>query len=174
MTQDAPHRAETADVTPTGAGDLGPFLAGRWRVERSLREGDEEGTFIGTAEFVVRAPTTQDGRVVERMDWTEHGRLRLGRYDGVAQRRLELVRGEGSAGLASGATRWDGWEVRFDDGRPFHALDLSGGVCAAVHPCGEDVYEGDYRVLGEDAFDVRWRVRGPHKDQWIVSRYRRM
>jgi hypothetical protein len=67
----------------------------------------------------------------------------------------------------------DGWQVRFSDGRPFHALDLRDGACAVAHPCGEDRYEGEYRVSGPDELEVRWRVRGPSKDGRIASRYRR-
>jgi hypothetical protein len=65
------------------------------------------------------------------------------------------------------------WAVRFADGRPFHRLDLSGGRCAVAHPCGPDVYEGEYALLGPDAFDVAWTIRGPGKRQRIASRYRR-
>ena len=132
--------------------DLVRFLAGRWTVERTLRWGDETGDFTGTAEF------RPDG---DGLVWDEEGRLRWQRYDGRARRRLLVV----PAG--------DGWEVRFDDGRPFHPLDLRTGAASAVHPCGEDRYEGDYRVVGDDELHVRWRVVGPAKDQDIRSRYRR-
>ena len=66
-----------------------------------------------------------------------------------------------------------GWLVRFADGRPFHPLDLREGGCAVAHPCGEDRYEGEYRVAGPDELEVRWRLRGPAKDGRIASRYRR-
>jgi hypothetical protein len=132
--------------------DLVGFLAGRWTVERTLRWGDEEGAFAGVAEF------RPDG---EGLVWDEEGRLRWQRYDGQARRRLLVV----PAG--------EGWEVRFDDGRLFHPLDLRSGEDDAVHPCGEDRYEGEYRVLGDDELLVRWRVVGPAKDQEILSRYRR-
>ena len=51
--------------------------------------------------------------------------------------------------------------------------DLSERRFEAFHPCGEDRYEGTYRVVGEDELLVRWLVRGPRKDQEIISRYRR-
>jgi hypothetical protein len=98
----------------------------------------------------------------DRLSWDERGRMRWRGNDLEARRVLELVREAG------------GWEVRFDDGRPFHPLDLSTGSFAAVHPCGEDHYEGEYRVLGDDLFEVEWRVRGPRKDQRIHTRYRRL
>lgn len=132
--------------------DLATFLPGRWSVERTLRHGAQEGSFEGVADF------SRDG---DGLVWEEHGRLRWQRYDGPAHRRLLVVRGD------------VGWEVRFDDGRLFHPLDLADGAASAVHPCGADRYEGDYRVVGADELLVRWRVRGPAKDQEIVSRYRR-
>jgi hypothetical protein len=138
--------------------DLGDYLIGRWDIERALSEGGEEGAFTGVAEF---SPAGRaDGLM--RLVWDEHGRMRWRGNDLEARRRLELVR------------EADGWSVYFDDGRPFHPLDLSTGSCAAVHPCGEDHYEGEYRVLDEDLFEVVWRVRGPRKDQLIHTRYRRL
>ncbi len=133
--------------------DLADYLAGRWKVERTLSAGAERGSFTGVAEFV------RDGA---GLVWEEHGRLRWQRYEGPARRRLTLER-DGD----------EGWEVRFADGRLFHALDLAGGASRAFHPCGEDRYEGEYRILDQGAFEVRWRVRGPRKDQEIVSTYRR-
>jgi hypothetical protein len=152
--------------------DLVAFLTGGWTVERTVRDGDEQGAFSGRASFRAGADIDADaGAGVDdgagsaagdsALVWDETGELRLGRYVGPARRRLLLV----GAG--------DAWEVRFDDGRPFHPLDLRGGRCAAAHDCGEDRYEGEYRVLGRAAFETRWRVRGPTIDQEIVSRYRR-
>jgi hypothetical protein len=129
------------------------YLPGRWAVARSLHDASlGDGRFTGTATF---APAD------EGLVWEESGRLALGAYDGPARRRLRLRREP------------QGWMVRFDDGRPFHPLVLRAGGCAVTHPCGEDAYEGAYVVLGPDAFDVTWRIRGPAKDQRIESRYRR-
>jgi len=130
------------------------FLPGRWGVERTLRDARlGAGTFAGTATF----ERDEDGG----LDWLETGRLRLGGYEGPARRRLRVAREEGA------------WMVRFDDGRPFHPLELRATACEVTHPCGADTYAGQYVVLGPDAFDVTWRVRGPAKDQRIASRYRR-
>ena len=129
------------------------FLPGRWTVERTL-----EDAALGAGAFAGEAVFTPDG---DGLLWRERGRLRLGAYDGPAERTLRIVP-DGEA-----------WLVRFADGRPFHPLDLRGGTWAVVHPCGEDRYEGDYRVAGPDELEVRWRVRGPAKDARIASRYRR-
>jgi hypothetical protein len=137
--------------------DLAAFLRGEWDVERTV--GDERagrtGRFDGVAEF---APAPGRGNEVA---WRESGRLRLDGYDGPAHRELALV----PAG--------DAWEVRFADGRPFHALDLTTGRCAVAHDCGADRYDGELRVAGPDELVVRWDVTGPGKAQRIESRYRR-
>jgi len=123
------------------------YLTGRWTVQRRLTDLDTgtEGEFEGVAEF---AP---DGT------WTETGRLRFGGYDGEARRVLRVVDAA----------------VEFEDGRPFHPLDLSVGACAVEHLCGEDRYAGEYAVLGPDELRVDWFVTGPRKRQVIESVYRR-
>jgi hypothetical protein len=131
--------------------DLPGYLLGTWTVARTLHDAElGDGRFDGEARF------TRDG---DGVAWRESGRMRLGRYDGPAARELRIVR----AG--------SGWEVRFADGRPFHALDLDGGSCALEHPCGEDRYTGEFTVRGPDAFDVRWEVSGPRKAQALTGRY---
>jgi hypothetical protein len=123
------------------------LLVGRWTVRRRLTDLERgvEGGFEGIAEFGA------DGT------WTETGRLRFGAYDGEARRVLRIVDGA----------------VEFEDGRPFHTLDLSGGACAVEHLCGDDRYAGEYSVLGPDELRVVWFVTGPRKRQQIESVYRR-
>jgi hypothetical protein len=131
--------------------DPATYLTGRWRVERSLHDASlGDGRFEGTATF---APTA------EGLRWSERGRLRLGRYDGPASRELRIVAGA------------DGWEVRFADGRPFHRLDLEPGAPPVEHLCGDDCYTGRLSVEGDDEFVLRWRVRGPAKEQRLAGRY---
>jgi hypothetical protein len=143
---------ETANTLPVA--DPVAFLAGTWQVDRDLHEahGDRSGRFVGTAEFV-----PEDGG----LRWTEPGDTRLGDYSGSASRVL-LVR-----------PTTDGWDVRFDDQRFFHPLDLTDGRSRVDHPCGEDHYRGEIRVEAEDRVVIAWRVHGPRKDQTIVSRYTR-
>ncbi len=130
------------------------FLAGTWQVDRDLHEAfdDRSGRFVGTAEFVAEAGGLR---------WIETGDAQLGDYAGSASRVL-LIRPSDA-----------GWEVRFDDQRFFHPLDLADGRSQVDHPCGEDHYRGEIRVESEDRVVIAWRVRGPRKDQTIVSRYTR-
>ena len=60
-------------------------------------------------------------------------------------------------------------EVCFEDGAPFHRLNLEKGVAHVWHDCAPDRYEGRYRVLDPDCWIVSWRVSGPRKRQLITS-----
>lgn len=64
--------------------------------------------------------------------------------------------------------------MRFDDGRPFHPLDLRAGRADVEHLCGSDTYRGTYVVAGAEAFSTRWRVTGPGRDDAIVTAYRKL
>jgi hypothetical protein len=137
--------------------DLAAFLRGEWDVERTVADerAGSSGGFEGVARFVARPGGG--------LAWHESGRLRLDGHEGPARRELAVVPADGGA-----------WEVRFADGRPFHALDLRRGACPVAHDCAPDRYEGEVRVLGEAAFAVTWDVRGPGKAQRIESRYTRL
>ncbi|MDQ8043671.1 MAG: DUF6314 family protein [Solirubrobacteraceae bacterium] len=140
--------AEPFRVDPA---DLPAWLAGTWSVDRDINDG--QGAFTGTATF-----EPQPGGTVR---WAEEGSLQLGDFTGPATRVLFLHPA-------------DPWEVRFDDGRLFHPLDLSGGGFAAEHPCGPDLYRGTYDPRSDDELLVHWHVTGPGREDDIVSRYRRV
>ena len=132
--------------------DLPAWLTGAWTARRIINGG--AGTFTGTAVF------SDDG--AGALVWHEVGRLALPSHAGEATRTYLIV--------ADGA---GAWEVRFDDGRPFHPLDLSDGRWEARHHCGEDLYRGVYEVTAPDRFAVTWRVTGPRKDDVIACAYAR-
>ena len=131
--------------------DLVEYLGGAWSVRRVVNHGVMR--FDGVARF---APIARG-----ELTWSEIGQLRTDTHEGPASRAYLITR----AGRA--------WEVRFEDGRPFHPLDLRDGRCDAEHLCGADVYRGVYEVLEPDRFAVRWRVTGPGRDDVIASEYRR-
>ena len=140
-------------TTIAGLEDLPSWLSGTWEVQRTINDG--QGRFTGTATF------TSDGDGGAR--WRETGRLALDGYAGAVYRNLDLVAAERGA-----------WEVRFDDGRPFHRLDLRSGRHEAEHRCGPDLYRGDYAVLDDGRMTVCWRVTGPGRADVIASEYRRL
>jgi hypothetical protein len=134
------------------------FLPGVWRIDRQVHDARsrEDGRYTGTATFLLEGAG---------LSWVERGVLRLGGFEGSATRTMSVV--PARAGSAAP------WEVRFDDGRPFHPLDLRAGSCPVDHPCGEDHYAGWVRVEHEGLMVVSWRVTGPRKDHTILTRYTR-
>lgn len=132
------------------ATDLREWLPGDWAVERTFNEHDR---FEGTATF---SPLAEGG-----LRWREHGEVALGDHRGPASRELTLEPA-GAAGT---------WQVLFDDGRPFHPLDLSDGRCSVRHDCGDDVYLGEYAVSGPGTLTVTWEVSGPGRQDTIRSVY---
>ncbi|NLU69320.1 DUF6314 family protein [Streptomyces sp. HNM0574] len=133
------------------------YLAGRWSVRRRLRDDASGGAghFTGTAVF--RQPA--DGRWLHEED----GVLEWNGVRNDARRTLRLD------ALPDGTA-----EVSFADGRPFHRLDLRTGTWHAHHPCGRDHYEGTFTVVSPAEWHLRWRVRGPAKDQLLSTVYRRV
>jgi hypothetical protein len=130
--------------------DLLAWLDGSWAIDRTINGG--AGAFTGVATF------TRAGE--GRTRWDERGHLTFGAYSGPATRTLWIVRAA------------DGYDVTFEDGRPFHPLTL-GADDDAIHHCGADVYRGTYAIEAPDALRVVWRVTGPRKDDTIASAYTR-
>jgi hypothetical protein len=124
------------------------WLTGDWSVARDIN--DCQGAFHGRASFTPQPDGT--------LRWHETGDLTLDGAELPAYRTLTIDAGG---------------RVRFDDGRPFHDLTLVDGACDAFHPCGPDEYTGRYEVVDDTMFVVTWRVRGPGREDTIISRYTR-
>jgi hypothetical protein len=62
----------------------------------------------------------------------------------------------------------DGWQVAFEDGRPFHPWAIGEAV---DHPCGRDHYRGLIETEGDPVarWRVEWRARGPEKDYVLTT-----
>ncbi|MDF3299786.1 DUF6314 family protein [Streptomyces tropicalis] len=135
--------------------DVLGWLAGAWRVERTVRDRADgsEGRFSGTAVFT----PLDGGGLLHRESGTFvwHGAAR------PAGRTLRFLPG-GTPGTA---------DVRFADGRPFHDLDLRTGHHVADHPCAADLYRGTFTVLDGDRWRSVWRVGGPAKDLLLTTEY---
>lgn len=133
------------------------YLAGKWRVERSVRDlaSGEEGEFSGTTVF----GRLEGGGLLHE----ESGTFRWRGVGRPAERMLRFLPGA-TPGTA---------QVRFADGRPFHDLDLTSGRHIADHPCSADLYRGEFTVGDEDHWRTVWRVRGPAKDLVLSTAYAR-
>lgn len=137
---------------PRPVPDLAGFLAGPWRIERriaDLRSG-VGGRLTGEALFV---PASGGLR------YDEQGTSVFGTYRGAAGRNHRFAFDH--PGTA---------EVRFDDDRPFHRLDLSSGRAAVVY----DRYLGRYRIADRDRWALTWLVHGPREQLLIGTRYLRI
>lgn len=134
---------------------------GVWRMERQIddRFGAQLGHFAGTAELRAPAEAEKDGQGT--WNWVENGYLTLAEEAPVFATRSYLWRPMPPR-----------IEVFFEDGRPFHAFAPSGQVTAA-HWCDPDDYRVEYDFSGWPEWHATWRVRGPHKDYEMISRYRR-
>lgn len=133
--------------------DLQSFLLGEWRLSRQLadRAAGTTGQLDGTVSF-----TLDDGGLLH----LESGVLRWAGQDHVpATRQLSWY---------PASSPWAA-DICFDDGRPFHHLDLSSGADQPVHDCQPDVYRGEFQLLGPDEWSYQWEVTGPRKDFLLVS-----
>lgn len=92
----------------------------------------------------------------------ERGEAAVGAYKGEACQRTVFHFDGASAA-----------DVRFEDGRLFHQVDLATGAAVVEHDCPPDRYEGRYRVLAADRWLLGWRVAGPRKKYLIASRFTR-
>ncbi len=156
MTADPPSEVREALYA---VANLRAYLAGAWEVRRTLddRRNGARGSFEGRAIF---APGDAGA-----LTYREEGRLALGGFETLAhQSYLYAFPAPRRAHRA---------EVRFADGRAFHALDLSNGHWSAEHVCGADLYRGRFRAEGADRWSVLWTVTGPRKDQSLESLFTR-
>ncbi|MHB9862966.1 DUF6314 family protein [Streptomyces sp. YIM S03343] len=137
--------------------DVLAHLAGRWHVERSVRDlaSDDEGRFEGTTVF----SALPGGGLLHE----ESGSFTWQGVTRPAERTLRFL-----PGTALGTA-----DVRFADGRPFHGLDLTTGRYVADHPCAADLYRGEFTVRDRDHWRTVWRVGGPAKDLVLTTDYTR-
>ncbi|EYD77069.1 hypothetical protein Rumeso_01328 [Rubellimicrobium mesophilum DSM 19309] len=129
-------------------------FAGTWRLHRTIEDHlGPPGRFEGVASLRPEG----DG-----LRYREDGVLRLGDGPAMAAHRDYLWHHAG-----------DLIEVRFPDGRPFHAFRPEGCAPGTDHPCGLDLYRVTYDVTAWPAWGTEWVVTGPAKDYRMRSAYRR-
>ncbi len=151
---DGPRRAASR---PFRVSSLYAFLKGPWSLQREVHEAGEgrHAVFLGEAVFAA-APES------DNLGYTETGELETATGVFAATRELQYTfMGPDLA------------EVRFNDGGFFHVMDLSNGISRVEHTCGDDFYQGLFRVLDDENWLSVWRVSGPRKNQVITTRYKR-
>lgn len=148
----------SSGVAPVHISDLIGYLRGHWLFERKVFDAtrNQEVTANGQAHYLDEMMNAKPG-----LRYREDGEVDL---DGVSvQTEREYIYGF----LADGGVA----EVRFADGRFFHVLDLSKGMVRVEHQCGEDLYQGLFRVLTDQAWLSVWRITGPRKSQVITTHF---
>lgn len=154
-----PSKGAAADNRFMLVADTLAFVRGYWRIERSLTDhrSGADASFAGMASFLPRT----GGQAGLR--YQETGDLRLSGCCWSASRSLLWLPAPGG-----------GADVRFADGRPFHAADLRSGRWQAEHHCGDDLYHVSYHVRGPGVLAECWRVRGPRKDYLSITSLTRL
>ncbi|WP_338694598.1 DUF6314 family protein [Streptomyces sp. Q6] len=144
--------------------DVLAFLAGRWQVERTVRDlaDDVTATFTGTTDFT----DLDDGDAGGGLLHFESGVFAWRGTSRPAERTLRYL--PDPSGETPGTA-----VVHFSDGRFFHGLDLRTGHHVADHPCSADLYRGEFTVYDADRWRTVWRVKGPAKDLVLTTDYRR-
>lgn len=130
-------------------------LSGVWSLDRRIDDhrAGRTGRLAGQARFTA----TDEGLVCE-----EEGEMRFGAGPAMQATRRYLWRRTGTL-----------IEIRFADGRFFHAFDPALPRPEAHHACPPDSYHVAYDFSDFPRWSARWRVRGPRKDYTMVTRYRR-
>jgi len=152
---------------PEPVPDLFGYLLGDWTCARELVEraapAPLHGTYRGTARFSPASTAPETGETPRVLVHAERGELHWqGAAHPTSRTLLMTELPDGSA------------QVSFEDGRPFHILDLRTGTWTAHHPCAADEYTGVFEVLDADHWRLRWSVRGPAKDTTLTSHYTRV
>jgi hypothetical protein len=130
------------------------YFTGGWTFSRQVE--DRIADLTGAANGIAMFEEQGDGLL-----WVETAELRITGRSFEASRRMSITR-EGER-----------WLVRFEDGRPFHYLDLSSGQVQMDHLCVADLYSGHLKIEPgpNRRFSTSWRVKGPAKDQTLSTEY---
>ncbi len=128
-------------------------FVGHWAIDRVIddRRSASQAKFTGECRYL------RDGSSL-RLE--ETGSLRLA--DGskfAASRRFIWKEADGKI------------HVHFDDGRPFHVIDLHTPVPTDTHLCGRDTYRVAYDFIQWPNWQAVWHVSGPQKDYRMVTGY---
>ena len=172
--------------TPSSAGLLRSFLDGSsWSLKKRLeyRRGGAFGTWTGEAYF--RDDPVRSDCIL----YTEKGELKMDSSPPTSPgmpssgRPLAFVFPAATPDDDAAAAQAEVYFVEDHGLRFFHALPFcedpppqspSALACSFDHLCVQDLYQGQWKITGDDTFEIRWHVFGPTKDGDIVQEYVRL
>ena len=129
-------------------------FVGHWHLSRRIENAlGPDGSLTGTAILQPRSGG---------LAYHEQGALRLGEAPPLAASRRYLWQ-----------ARSDKIEVRFEDGRAFHAFDPAALLSAARHDCPPDLYLLYYDFSHWPNWRSSVKVSGPRKSYQMVTHYQR-
>ena len=132
-------------------------FSGEWELTKEIQDytGQSSGKFSGAARF-----TNHDDHTAL---YHEGGTLELTTGQSMrAERRYRWLQ-ESNGKVA----------VLFEDGRPFHLVDLNESSPSGHHFCDPDTYQVEYDFSDWPNWKSTWRVTGPRKDYIMHSEFRR-
>ncbi len=137
--------------------EIHEFL-GRWTVLREIQDefSGNRGRLEGQA--LVRA----DEDDPEKMVYEESGTLEMESAPPLSATRKYLWTLSPAPQVI---------QVHFEDGRPFHQIDLNCTMPFDTHFCPPDMYDVTFDLRYWPAWKVEWHVRGPKKDYRLWTRY---
>jgi len=141
--------------------DLFDFLEGNWRLSRTLNDLRQNMPGVMSGQVEIKRKADRDAKPT--LGYREEGELQFGDYHETVTRCYEFS-------FPEPHLAW----VCFEDGRVFHQLDLSNGYWEDAHQCGEDLYQGRFRVSSHDVWLSNWFVSGPAKELVLDNHYQRI
>lgn len=141
--------------------DWRAYFAGRWRLTRAIKDrlGERVGAAEGEAQF--RPGAANADLVCEEAVLIDYGGRRL---KGEQVTLWRFVDPEGPI-------------LHFRGGRFFCSMRFERTAArwraALIHHCGDDLYDGNAVIEGDDGWRLVWSVSGPRKDYTLDTRYRR-
>ncbi|KAG9245656.1 flavin-containing monooxygenase-like protein [Calycina marina] len=157
-------------------------LQGNWKLERSITSHNDSypsGTLSGTAKFVPRLPTGDDGPCDVEYLYLEQGDLSTETGMNFTAKRSYVYR------YSQATDKLTAWFVKEDTSVDyfFHELEFSKGkgdtgwYATSKHWCSPDQYEVEYEFRFKGTNLTEWsqtyQVKGPNKDYTLRSRFLR-
>ncbi len=130
---------------------LESFLQGQWTLTRHMDNGRNQET----------------GKMVGQVEFTLYGSWLLYREEGIVS--MQNYQGPFFQEYKYYFPTPNQANICFSDEQFFHTLDLSSGYCKVQHVCGQDNYQGIFKVLSPKQLKINWQIRGPCKDMRVET-----
>ena len=141
---------------PACIDDLMEYFRGEWHLTRHITDNKSglNASVDGLARF------SGMGHI---LNYTETGTMLHGEYRGIVTQNYIY---DFTGPLAV--------NILFTDRGLFHKLELHSGQASVSHWCDPDQYEGHYHLQNQEIWVLVWKVKGPRKNNVILTNYTRL